>query len=68
MGLQQNMAVINLTKIGKQRCLPRSVPGDIWGSSRYPPDTVAKIYCFAALNSNSSKFRVLKILRWSILV
>ena len=29
MDLQQNMTVTNLTKIGKQRCLPRSAPGDI---------------------------------------
>ena len=62
MGLQQNTTVTNLTKIGKQRCLPRSAPGDIWGLSHYSPDTVVKISHFILSNNNSSKFELWKFL------
>lgn len=58
MSLYENMAVINFTKIGKQRCLLTRVPRDISGPSHYAPDGVVKIFHF---HSNSLTFKALKI-------
>lgn len=60
MGLYQNTAVINITKLGKQVCQEVYQMSE---SSHYPLDIIVKISHSATSNNNSSIFKVLKIPR-----